>query len=301
MNSVYVTNPMLKPMIPMLTQEWNVVKSWEDAYNAEEISALATTVWETIDETYLSQFPHLKIICHLGIGIDNIDLDYLTRHQITLKSQPQAGIHDTSELALTLMLSLARQIIPNHQYTQNNLWAEKKPRHLGNHLRYKQLGLVGLGQIGTRIAHFASAFEMEIAYTARTPRNTPYTYCADINKLAQISDFLIVCCSGGAQTQQLINHNVLQNLGPKGYLINVSRGSVVDQDALIDALEQGKIAGAGLDVYTHEPQVPERLRQLDNVVLSPHMGSSTHENLHLMYQLQAEQLNEYLNEFALND
>lgn len=195
------------------------------------------------------------------------------------------------------MLTLTRRVILNDRYTRNNEWVEKKPRFLGNHLLGKQLGLVGFGQIGEKIAQFAEPFGLKIAYTARGQKSSPYLYCPTAASLASISDFLIICCSGGIETQHLINKQVLDNLGPEGYLINVARGSIVDQKALIDALQCRAIAGAGLDVYQYEPEVPLALRQLDNVVLSPHMGSSTKENLNQMFQLQAKHLNQYLNEF----
>lgn len=291
---VYITNPFLKPMLPLLAPEWSVDLSWSSSIDKGRIRALATTVWDNINADYLSQFPNLNLICHLGIGTDNIDTTFLEKHNITLLSQLNAGVHDTAELAFALMLNLARKIIPNDKYTRANHWVENRPRFLGNHLNGKQLGLVGLGKIGSKIARFAEAFGMNIAYTTRTKLNSPFCFYPNATSLATVSDFLIICCSGGTQTHHLISQTVLTHLGANGYLINVSRGTVVDQNALIEALKNGTIAGAALDVYTHEPEIPLELRVLDNVILSPHMGSSTHENLDAMFQLQAQQLNQYL-------
>lgn len=292
--SVYVSNTFLKPMLTKLDKEWAVYGSWDSVMNKESVIALATTVWDDINEAFMRQFPNLKIVCHLGIGTDNLDKEYIKKHDITLLSQPQAGIHDTSELALTLMLSLARKIIPNHLYAKANHWIENKPRFLGNNLLGKRLGLVGYGQIGQRIAKFASALDMTISYTARSNKNNEYHYYPEVTQLARNSDFLVLCCAGGQETQHIINAEVLEALGTDGYLINVARGSVVDQEALISALNNKRIAGAGLDVFCDEPAIPSTLRDLENVILSPHMGSSTHENLQLMYQLQANQLNQFL-------
>lgn len=297
-HSVFLTNQILKSIIPFLHKDWNVSDSNEPLIRFEQITALASSVWESIDADYLVRFPNLKVICHLGIGTDNIDLNYLKKHNIVLLAQPNAGVHDTAEMAFTLMLSLARKIMANDQYIRSNQWAAHKPRSLGNHLLGKQIGLIGLGQIGSMIARFASAFEMNIAYCARNELNNSYTYYKDVNSLALASDFLIVCCSGGVQTQHLVNESVLRDLGTNGYLINVARGSVVDEQALIYALTHGVIAGAGLDVFANEPNVPESLVSLKNVILSPHMGSSTEENLNLMFQLQAEQLNDFLYHFS---
>lgn len=297
--SVYITNPFLDPIIPLLQPAWHVVSPADLQKEKASICALATSVWENIDADYLSQFPGLKVICHLGIGTYNIDCDYLKNHGITLFSQPTAGVHDTAELALTLMLSLSRRIVANDWYARTNHWVEKKPKLVGNHLLGKRLGLVGLGQIGSTVAHFAQAFGMEIAYNTRTKKETPYTYYNDIETLAAQSDFLILCCSGGPGTYHLINKKVLAQLGPQGYLINVCRGSVVDEIALIEALTKGTIAGAALDVYADEPAIPIALRELDNVLLSPHMGSSTKENLQIMFNTQAQQLNEAINKGLL--
>ena len=293
---VYLTNQFLKPIIPLLLPEWHVISGWDSNLDFDKfkVSALATTVWDRIDESYLSQFPNLKLICHLGIGTDNINKFYLKEHHISLLSQPNAGVHDTAELALTLILTLARKILANDRYIRENQWIENKPKFLGNHLFGKQLGLVGLGQIGLTVAKFADALNMNVSYTARNEKECSYHYYPDIKTLASNSDFLVICCSANADSHHLVDKTVLELLGPCGYLINVARGSIVDQNALIDALTNKVIAGAGLDVYSNEPEVPLKLQQLDNVVLSPHMGSSTRENLDSMFRLQAQQLNHYL-------
>lgn len=290
---VYIANPFLKPLIPLLDEDWRIHCAW-DAPVQEKTVCMATTVWDKIDEKFLNQFPALKMISHLGIGLDNFDLSAIQNRSIRLESQPEAGIHDTSELALALMLGLSRKVHLNDRYVRDNQWPARQPRHLGNHLFNKRLGLIGLGKIGRTIAGFAQALGMTINYTASSPKNCDYHYFNDVGSLAEQSDYLVVCCSGGEQTRHLIDKDVLRHLGPQGYLINVSRGSVVDEPALIEALKEGLIAGAALDVYADEPQVPDELKQMDKVLLSPHMGSSTHENLEAMFKLQASQLNGYL-------
>ncbi|CAM2902534.1 NAD(P)-dependent oxidoreductase [Legionella worsleiensis] len=296
-STVFLTNQFIKPIISLLDPEWHVLCAWEKNCSRDltKVSALATTVWDVIDDVFLLQFPNLKFISHLGIGTDNIDKNYLKKHQITLLSQPHSGVHDTAELALALMLTLSRKILTNDQYTRNNDWINNKPKYIGNHLSGKQLGLVGLGQIGLTIARFAEALNMTISYTARSKKECSYQFESDIRTLASKSDFLIICCSANEQSHHLVNKAVLECLGSKGYLINVARGSIVDEKALIEALDHQTIAGAGLDVFTNEPEVPLKLRGLSNVVLSPHMGSSTYENLDNMFQIQADQLNRFKN------
>ncbi|WP_367606769.1 NAD(P)-dependent oxidoreductase [Legionella sp. W05-934-2] len=290
---VYIANPFLKPLIPLLHQDWTIQCAW-DTIGEDNIVCMATSVWDKVDDEFLNQFPLLKMISHLGIGLDNIDLKAIQNKDIQLESQPQAGIHDTSELALALLLSLTRKLQLNDRYIRDNKWPAREPRCLGNNLYNKRLGLVGLGKIGKTIARFAQPFGMIINYTASSPKESDYHYFQDVNSLAKHSDYLVICCSGGEQTKHLINKEVLSLLGPQGYLINVSRGSVLDEQALIDALQKHTIAGAALDVFTNEPHVADELKQMENVLLSPHMGSSTHENLEAMFNLQACQLNNYL-------
>ena len=141
---------------------------------------------------------------------------------------------------------------------------------------------------------------MIIYYTATAAKDCAYHYVQDITSLAQQCDYLVVCCSGGERTRYMVNSAVLSALGPDGYLINVSRGSVIDENALVQALEEQRIAGAALDVFQNEPFVPDPLKRMDNVILSPHMGSSTHENLEEMFTLQAYQLNSFLQQVLLS-
>lgn len=293
---VYFINDFLKPVISSLNKDW-IVYTADMSLGHEQkaqVKAIATSVWDKLDSVFLSQFPNLELLCHLGIGTDKIDTAFLKSKNIKLICQPQAGVYDTAELAISLMLCLARKIVPNHLYTAENQWPGGQKRNLGHHLYGKKLGLLGLGQIGLKIAEFAQVFSMDIAYAARSPKDKPYRFFHSIEKLADWSDFLIICCSGGISTKHLVNASVIEALGSSSYLINVARGSVVDEQALIQALENKSIAGAALDVYENEPEIPVALRKMDQVLHSPHMGSSTHENLDKMYRLQARQLNEYL-------
>jgi lactate dehydrogenase-like 2-hydroxyacid dehydrogenase len=182
---------------------------------------------------------------------------------------------DVADLALGLMLSVARSLPQADAYVRAGRWPQGA-MPLQRKMSGSRLGLVGMGRIGQAIAQRAQAFGMTIAYTARHPRSQlPYRYFSSAQALAAESDFLVVITPGGEGTRKLINAEVLRALGPQGFLINVARGSVVDEAALIEALEQGVIAGAALDVFENEPVVPERLRALANVVLTPHVGSAT--------------------------
>jgi lactate dehydrogenase-like 2-hydroxyacid dehydrogenase len=197
---------------------------------------------------------------------------------------------DVADLAIGLLIAAARRIPQADRFVRANEWTHG-PIALGRKVTGGRLGLVGMGRIGQAIAERALAFRMEVAYTSRSPRaGVPYAYHPDPVSLAAAVDFLVVITPGGAATKGLIDARVLQALGPAGYLVNVARGSVVDEAALIEALHHGTIAGAGLDVFANEPNVPEALRTLPNVVLTPHIGSATKQTREAMGQLTFDNL-----------
>jgi lactate dehydrogenase-like 2-hydroxyacid dehydrogenase len=192
---------------------------------------------------------------------------------------------DVADLAIGLMLCAARQLPAAERYVRAGQWLSA-PMPLARKMSGARLGLVGMGRIGQAIAQRAQAFGMQIAYHTRSPKaGVPYAHHADLLSLARDSDFLVLITPGGAGTRHLVNAQVLQALGPKGILVNVARGSVVDEAALIDALEGGVIGGAALDVFEDEPRVPQRLMDLPQVVLVPHIGSATGQTRQAMADL----------------
>jgi len=200
---------------------------------------------------------------------------------------------DVADLAIGLMLSAARQLPAADRYVRDGSWL-KGPMPLARKMSGARLGIVGMGRIGQAIAQRAMAFGMSIAYTARSAKpELPFAFHAKVVDLAAAVDFLVLITPGGAATKHMINAEVLQALGGKGILVNVARGSVVDEAALIDALERGVIAGAGLDVFEDEPRVPERLRALPHVVLAPHIGSATGQTRQAMADLAFANLREH--------
>jgi hydroxypyruvate reductase len=198
---------------------------------------------------------------------------------------------EVADLALALMLSVARKVPQADRYVREGQWAEKGNMPLATKMSGKRLGIVGLGRIGKAIAARAQGFGMSIAYTGRTQQaGVTFPYFPSAKALAANVDFLVVITPGGEATRHMIDAEVLKALGPKGYLVNVARGTVVDEPALIEALQQRTIAGAGLDVFYNEPNVPAALRALDNVVLTPHMASATHETRQAMADLALHNL-----------
>lgn len=238
----------------------------------------------------IAQLPALEVISVFGVGYDGIDVAAAHERGVPVTNTPDVLNDDVADLAIGLMLAVARRIPQADRFVRSNEWP-KGPIALARKITGSRLGIVGMGRIGQAIAHRAGAFAMDISYTARSPRaNVNYTYYPDAVALAAAVDFLIVITPGGASTRGMIDARVLKALGPQGYLINVARGSVVDEPALIDALRDGVIAGAGLDVFANEPDVPEALLEMSNVVLTPHIGSGTKQTREAMGQLTYDNL-----------
>jgi len=228
-----------------------------------------------IDAALMDQCPKLEVITICGVGYDGVDVQAAKARGVPVTHTPDVLNDDVADLGLALLLAVARNIPAADQFTRKGEW-EKGPFPLTRKLTGSKLGIVGMGRIGQAIAKRAAAFDMDIRYHTRSARSdVSYDHEPSLTALASWSDFLLVITPGGAATRHLINAQVLQALGPKSYLINVARGSVVDEPALVDALQKGVIAGAGLDVYADEPHVPAALRALPNVVLTPHMASGT--------------------------
>ncbi len=244
-----------------------------------------------VPRSLMDQLPALEIVSIMGVGYDGVDVPAALERRIPVTHTPGVLNDEVADLAIGLMLSVARRIPQADQYVRAGRWAKEGAMPLTRKVSGARLGIVGLGRIGQAIAKRAEAFGMPIAYTARSVKpELPYDFYPTAQALAAQVDFLVVITPGGAGTRHLINADVLKALGPEGYLINVARGSVVDEAALVEALQQGVIAGAGLDVFEKEPYVPEALWAMDNVVLTPHIASGTRQTRQAMADLAAGNL-----------
>jgi lactate dehydrogenase-like 2-hydroxyacid dehydrogenase len=242
----------------------------------------------------MAQLPALELISIMGVGYDGVDVAAAKARGVMVTHTPNVLNDDVADLAIGLMLCAARQLPAADRFVRSGQWL-KGPMPLARKMSGARLGLVGMGRIGQAIAQRAQAFGMQIAYHTRTPKaDVPYAHHADLLSLARDSDFLVLITPGGAGTRHLVNAQVLQALGPKGILVNVARGSVVDEAALIEALEGGVIGGAALDVFEDEPRVPQRLMDLPQVVLVPHIGSATGQTRQAMADLAFGNLREHL-------
>jgi lactate dehydrogenase-like 2-hydroxyacid dehydrogenase len=243
---------------------------------AGSIRALAASGDSRVSAELIGKLPALEIISVMGVGYDGIDVTAAKARGVVVTHTPDVLNDDVADLALGLMLCAARQLPAADRYVRAGEWEARGAMPLQRKMSGARLGIVGMGRIGQAIAKRAEAFGMPIAYTARNARaGLPYRYLPSAEALAAESEFLVVITPGGAGTRHLINAAVLKALGKKGILVNVARGSVVDEAALIEALEQGVIGGAALDVFEDEPRVPARLKALPHVVLVPHIGSAT--------------------------
>jgi lactate dehydrogenase-like 2-hydroxyacid dehydrogenase len=257
----------------------------------DRIRAVAGSGESKVGAELIARLPALKVISIMGVGYDGVDVAAAKARGILVTHTPDVLNDDVADLALALALNIARRIPQADRYVREGRWAQQGPMPLATKMSGARMGIVGMGRIGQAIAERARAFGMSVAYTARSAKtNLPYTFHDQVTALAAQSDFLVVITPGGAATRKLIDAKVLQALGPTGYLINVARGSVVDEAALLAALQAGTIAGAALDVFENEPHVPEALRALDNVVLVPHIGSATVATRQAMANLAFENL-----------
>jgi hydroxypyruvate reductase len=232
----------------------------------------------------LDALPRLEIISVFGVGYDGVPVDYCRKRGIKVTNTPDVLTDDVSDAALGLILMTGRGFVNANRFVQAGEW-EKRGPELSSKLGGKRVGILGLGRIGKAIAERVSAMGMDVSYTGRKPQDVPYRFVPDLKALAAEADYLVVACPGGAETRNLVNAEVLAALGKKGTIINIARGSIIDEPALVAALQAGTIKGAGLDVFTDEPHIPAPLLKMDNVVLLPHVGSATNETRKAMGDL----------------
>jgi lactate dehydrogenase-like 2-hydroxyacid dehydrogenase len=256
-----------------------------------QIRGVATsTLFGRVDARLLDNLPSLEIIANFGVGYENVDVLAAAERGIVVTNTPGVLDEEVADLAVGLLLATLRQIPQADRFVRDGRWLQGS-FPLSPTLRGRRIGIVGLGNIGKAVARRLAAFDVPIAYHARThqPR-TEFNYHPTLIGLAEASDVLIVIVPGGPATRHLIDDGVLEALGPDGVLINVSRGSVVDESALVGALQSGAILAAGLDVFDDEPRVPPELIDMPQVVLLPHVGSASAHTRAAMGQLVVDNL-----------
>ena len=295
-HEILITAQGHKGTLERLQNEFSATKLWEapdrDAAlkAVSHFRALAHFGHSKVDGKLMDALPKLELISNFGVGVDQIDLDAAKKRRILVTNTPDVLNDCVADTAIALVLNTLRKFPQSENYLRSGFWPTRGPYTLTTSVGGKTLGILGLGRIGEAIAKRAQAFGMKIRYHNRNKKNVPYAYDADPAALAKNSDVLLVVTPGGAGTAKLVNAKVLDALGPQGYLVNVARGSVVDEMVLLRYLQERKIAGAGLDVFEHEPKVPAEFFSLDNAVLFPHVASATAETRKAMGDLQVENL-----------
>jgi lactate dehydrogenase-like 2-hydroxyacid dehydrogenase len=256
----------------------------------DRVRAFASFTSYPVSAAMMDRLPKLEIISTMSVGVDHIDLAAAKQRGIAVTNAPDVLTDCVADIGMALVLAVARQLVVADRFVRSGGWL-KGGFPLAIKVGGATMGIVGLGRIGKAVARRAEGFGMRIAYFGRRRQeDSPYAYYDDLAAMARDSDYLMLTCPGGAATRHLVNDAVIEALGPEGMLINVARGSVVDEKAMVAALVAGKLGGAGLDVYEDEPRVPEALITLENVVLLPHLASATHATRAEMGQLMIDNL-----------
>lgn len=257
----------------------------------ERIRAVVTSHGGGFTRELLDQLPNLEIVCSSGVGIDSLCVEACHQRGIPVTHTPNVLNDDVADMGMMLLLATLRRLIPGERWIRGGHWKNEGMMSLNTSVRGKRLGIAGFGRIGKAVALRAEAFGMEVQYYGRSPQlKVAYPWYSNLIELASNSDVLLLTLPATPETHHIVNADVLNALGAAGYLINIARGSVVDEVALLHALENNIIAGAGLDVFENEPFVPEAFLALDNVVLQPHVASGTVETRRAMAQLVVDNL-----------
>ena len=295
---VLMTAPMLPLVVQRAEEMFRLHRLWEaadrDAFLREigpQIRGVATSTGHGMtNAALLDRLPNLEIVASFGVGYDNVDVAYAAKRGLIVTNTPDVLNDEVADFTLGLLLATVRQLPQAERYLRAGHWP-KAPFPLGPTLRGRKVGIVGLGRIGKAIAQRVAAFDVEVLYHGRTRQEgVPYPYYPTLIGLAQASDVLVVITPGGPSTKNLVDAEVLRALGPEGILINVARGSVVDEEALIEALRSKTILTAGLDVFADEPRVPQALIDMDHIVLMPHIASASVHTRTAMGQLVLDNL-----------
>jgi len=293
---ILLVAPLMPQCIAALDEQFVVHHLWEarepDTFLQEigpRVRAIVTNGAAGAGNTLIRSVPGLEVIVSYGVGTDAIDLAAAKQLGVPVTTTPDVLTDDVADMALALLLATSRRLLAGDRYVRSGQWTNGEIA-LTRRVTGKSLGILGLGRVGKALAQRATAMNMKISYTQRQRLDVPYLFYLHLLEMAADVDFLAITAAGGAGTRKLVNRPVLEALGPDGILINVSRGSIVDEEALVALLQEGKLGGAGLDVFAHEPNVPEQLKAMSNVVLQPHHSSGTIETRSAMGNLVIENL-----------
>lgn len=298
---ILLIGPLLDSVLVALESGYTVHRLYEAANPdtliakiADNTTAVVTDGGRGVEASILERLPKVKIVTVFGVGVDAVDLDYCKKNGIAVTNTPDVLSGDVADLAVALMLAVSRKIVESDNYVRAGQWVTHGSMPLTTRMFGRTAGIIGMGSIGVEIAKRLEGFDMDVVYCNRNKRSDVSSryYDSAVN-MARDVDYLIVAASASDSTYKMVNADVLSALGSDGYLINISRGTLVDQDALIQALDNNTIKGAGLDVFVDEPNVPQALINMKNVVLQPHQASATLDTRKAMGKLVTDNLSRF--------
>ena len=289
--NILITDILIKDFMHVYKKDFSVDCLWklESKIDFSKYQGIVVTGGFKTDKKFLKKFKNLKIVSVFGVGYDGVDLNYCKNNNIVITNTPKVLTDDVADLALGLMMSLSRRINEAHNFILKKKWS-KKPFELTTSLTNKTVGIVGMGEIGKAFSKRVKSLSMKIVYFGPNKKNLKYKYFKNLKDMASVIDVMVITCIGGRKTKDLINKTILKLMKPSAIIVNVSRGSVINEVHLLDALNKNSIAGAALDVFEMEPKINNKFLKLKNVLLSPHNGSATFETREKMANTSSQNL-----------
>lgn len=299
--NILITDILIKDFVYVFKNNFKVDCLWTLKKNVDfdQYEAIVVTGGFRTNKKFLKKFNQLKIVSVFGVGYDGVDLTYCKKNNITVTNTPKVLTEDVADLALGLLISLSRKIHESHNFVKQNKWI-KKPFELTSSLSDKTVGIVGYGSIGKAFSKRAKSLSMNIIYTGPNKKNVKFKYYKSLEEMVKLTDYLVLTCIGGSKTRNLINNKIFNKMKKNAMIINVSRGSVINEKDLIKSLKNKVIAGAALDVFDNEPKINLKIRKQKNILLSPHNASATSETRLKMANLANKNIWNYFHNLSIN-
>ena len=294
--NILITDILIKDFVNVYKKDFFVDCLWrlESKIDFNKYQGIVVTGGFKTDKKFLKKFKNLKIVSVFGVGYDGVDLNFCKNNKIVITNTPKVLTDDVADLALGLMITLSRKINEAHNFVLKKKW-NKKPFDLTTSLTNKTVGIVGMGEIGKAFSKRVKSLSMKILYYGPNKKNLNYKYFKNLKDMASLIDVMVITCIGGSETKHLINKNVLKLMKPSSIIVNVARGSVINEIHLLDVLKKKLIAGAALDVFEMEPKINSKFLKLNNVLLSPHNGSATFDTRLNMAKISCINISNFLN------
>jgi len=290
-SNILITDILIKDFVYVYKKDFSVDCLWklENKIDFSKYQGIVVTGGFKTDKKFLKKFENLKIVSVFGVGYDGVDLNYCKKNKIIITNTPKVLTDDVADLAVGLLISLSRRINEAHNFILQKKW-NKKSFELTTSLTNKTVGIVGMGEIGKAFSKRVNSLSMKIVYFGPNKKNLKYKYFKNLKDMASIIDVMVITCIGGKETKDLINKTILKLMKPSSIIVNVSRGSVINEVHLLEVLNKNLIGGAALDVFKMEPKISNKFLKLKNVLLSPHNGSATFETREKMANISSQNL-----------